>query len=137
MLRYPHRLVITRPAPVEAPAGGGSGAGGAVDDGGGFGGGYDAPTPSEPGAVLTVLDTRADVQDVGEATPRRATGLPMLNTQATAFLADERKVMDVEPGDHAVVTWNPGAADERTSDAEVLFARLHDGTVMLRFAEDA
>lgn len=83
-------------------------------------------TPAED----VVYEGPADVQDAGEAKPRSASGMPDLRSEATAFLEDEAAVSAHLPEDHAEVTWEDGT----TSDATVAFARMLDGSLLLRFS---
>ncbi len=110
-MRYPHRLTITRAN---------SAAGTQDADTGAFVTG---------GAAVTVYNDRADVQDSGEAVPRGASGMPNVDAEASAFLADEAKLFDIMPNDDAVVTYPNG----RTADGNVLFVKELDGTVLLKF----
>lgn len=77
-----------------------------------------------------IYDGRADVQDAGEAIPRNASGMPALEAEATAFLADEKTGLNIEPNDTAEVFYPDG---ERTAEGEVKFVRELDGVVLIRF----
>lgn len=116
-MTYPHRVKVERAA-----------AGGSTDpDTGVF-------TPG--GAATVIHDGPGDVQDVGESRPRNSAGMPQLNSEASVFLLDESAIMDVMPGDQVTVGWESAALGfdvQRTSDAEVAFARVIDGSLLLRF----
>jgi hypothetical protein len=111
-MTYLHRLVVTRPA-----AGGGT----QDSDTGVW-------TPG-PAGVQTLYDGLADVQDAGESIPRNASGMPTLNSEGTAYLADEKRAYNIQPGDAVVVHYPEGY----TADAQVGFVRILDGVLLLRF----
>lgn len=76
----------------------------------------------------TVWEGRCDVQDVGEVLKRDQAGQPILESDATCFLAKERAVSLVNDGDKVTITWE----DKSTSDAIVLAKRRIDGVLSLR-----
>ena len=75
-----------------------------------------------------VLEGLADVQDKPTILMRDAAGLPTLTADAVCFLADEKPISLVKPGDTVIVTWQ----DESTSDAEVMKVERFEGTMYLR-----
>jgi hypothetical protein len=111
-LDYPYRLRVTRPNPtpgVQDPETG-------------------VITPG--GADIVLYDDKADVQDAGEAIPRTATGQPVKDADATAFLKDEEAGLAIEPGDVAEVFY---LGTDRTAEGEVKFVRELDGAVLIRY----
>ena len=106
---YPHRLRITRP---------------------GTGGSQDPDTGEwTPATEVVAYDDWADVQDAGEAVPRTATGQPVKESDATAFLKDEEAGLEIAVDDKAVVTYPDG----RYAEGEVKFVRDLDGAVLIRY----
>jgi hypothetical protein len=111
-LRYPYRLRVTRPNPDP----------GSIDPETGI------ITPAGPDIVA--YDGGADVQDLGEAVPRTATGQPIKESEATIFVADEKAGLNIVPEDTAIVTYPDG---ETTAEGEVKFYRETDGVVLVRY----
>lgn len=111
MPRYPHGLVISRP--TSSP--------GTQDP--------DTGVYTPAGAATMVYEGRADVQDGGEQKAHNAAGMPEKQAEGTAFLADRRTLFDIRPGDDAEVTYPDGA----TADGVVVFYRVVDAAVLLRF----
>lgn len=114
---YPHRLRITRGTGSPTP--------GTVDPETGV------ITPAVGGdSVQVVYDGRADVQDAGESLPRNATGQAVKESDATAFLADEKAGLAIEPNDTAEVFYLDA---DRTAEGEVKFVRELDGAVLIKY----
>lgn len=106
-MRYPHRLLITRPV---------------------AGGGTQNPDTgvSTPGSSTTVYDGNADVQDEGKALSRDTDGRPTEMSDAVAYLADEAAIGSIKNGDGAVVTWEDGTTADATVQKRVrLDGKLH------------
>lgn len=66
-------------------------------------------------------------QDVGEVHPRVASGMPVLQSDATLFLRDKSKITLLEPKDTVEVTYPDGSK----ADGQVLFAREMDAAVLV------
>jgi hypothetical protein len=112
-VRYEHRLRVTR-------AGTGSGT-------------YDPETGTYTGPPDVVLyDGPADVQDAGEAVPRTATGQPVRDANATAFIppSEREKLLAIEPDDVAQVFYPDS---DRSADGKVAFVREFDESLTLRY----
>lgn len=109
---FPYRLTITRPSE---------------------GGGTQDPETGvfTPGSADQVIyDGPADVQDAGEAMPRTATGQPVKEADATAFLKNEDAALLIAADDKAVVTYPDGVT---YAEGEVRFVRELDGVVLIRY----
>jgi hypothetical protein len=116
-MNYPHQITVYRPAGnadptpiVQDPDTGHTADSDLTDDN------------------TTVWTGRCDVQDIGEVLKRDPAGQPVLESDATCFLAKERAVTLVEDGDLVTITWE----DQTTSDAQVLSRRRLDGVLALR-----
>jgi hypothetical protein len=82
------------------------------------------------GADQVIYDGKADVQDVGETVPRTATGQPVKEADATAFLQNEDAALLIAVDDKAFVYYPNG---DFWAEGEVRFVRELDGTVLIRY----
>lgn len=112
---YPHRLRITRASATPGTYNPETG----------------EITGGSPDPVL--YDGPADVQDAGEAIPRLASGQPIKDANATAFIPPYRRadLLAVEPEDVAQVFYPDS---DRSADARVSFVREMDDSLTLRYS---
>lgn len=113
-MRYEHRLRVTRASTTP--------------------GTYDPET----GAFTTsgdqvIYDGPADVQDAGESIPRLASGQPVKDANATAFVPPSRReeLLGLIPEDVAQVFY-PNS--DRSADGKVAFVREFDESLTLRYS---
>lgn len=78
--------------------------------------------------LTTIWEGRCDVQDKGEVITRDTAGQPVLEADATCFLAKERAVTLAKENDIVTITWE----DKTKSKARVLRIRRLDGVLLLR-----
>lgn len=116
-MRYPHLLVILTPAAVD-PAEPST-----PEEG------WNPPAPEEEPVI--VYTGRADVQDVGESVVYD-TSKTEQESEAVAFLENERLIKDIRSGMTATIVWNPDADGSETDDAVVEAVTRLDGTLKLR-----
>ena len=111
-MEYPHRLRITRPSSTTGTV--------STETGDVAGGGV----PS------VLYDGPADVQDAGEAVPANASGMPWLQSDATAFLppSEHEKLLTVQPRD-AVEVFYPDS--DRKAEGNVNQVRDFDDALLL------
>lgn len=116
---YPHQITIRRPAPAGVDPSPGT-----QDQDTGLWTGDTVATDDS----VTVWKGRCDCQDKGEVILRDTAGQPVLEADATCFLAKERAITLVKENDIVTITWE----DRTESDARVLRIRRIDGVLLLR-----
>ena len=113
MLKYPHTITITRPTP-------GVSAGSMVSG---------VWVPNVTATLVAVYTGVADVQDTPKVLLRDASGVPVIVSDATVFLADGVNAAIVHEEDFVTVTWEDGTTD----DARVMQTRRLDDRLALQW----